>query len=167
MKKLLKALENIDVVIAGISLLCVVAITLAGVFMRKLANSPIAWLEEMQLFFFIYAIFFGGSVAFRYGNQVSIDLIANRLKGYAGKALEIFDLIVTVVIIAYYCYGGYQLMISVAGKVTPYFKISYTYIDVAAPIGCILMAVQYVVYVIREFKGVVLPGQSTKGGEIG
>lgn len=166
MEKLKKIIGNIDTIIAGLSLCIIVVITIAGVIMRKVVNQPIAWLEEMQLFFFIYAIFFGGSVAFRYGNQVSIDLIANRLKGNARKALEIFDLIVTVIVLVYYSYGGYLLMRSVTKKVTPYFKINYAFIDVAAPIGLLLMAIQYIFYVKKEFKNLGVKKEDvTKGGE--
>lgn len=152
MKKLKTVLCNLDAIISGVSLCTIVVITLAGVIMRKIVNQPIAWLEEMQLLLFIYAIFFGGSVAFRYGNQVSIDLVMNRLKGNAKKILELFDLIVTVVVLFYYCWGGYELMISVTKKVTPYFKINYAFIDVAAPIGLILMVSQYILYVYRKYK---------------
>ena len=97
MKNLKKFVCNLDVIISGLSLCAIVVITLAGVIMRKIMNQPIAWLEEMQLLLFIYAIFFGGSVAFRYGNQVSIDLVMNRLKGKAARVLEIFDVVVTVI----------------------------------------------------------------------
>ena len=62
----------------------------------------------------------------------------------------------------YYCYGGYQLMSSVTKKVTPYFKINYAFIDVAAPIGMILMAIQYIVYTYRHLKGLGNPGDDQK-----
>lgn len=159
MKNLKKFVCNLDVIISGLSLCAIVVITLAGV---MIMNQPIAWLEEMQLLLFIYAIFFGGSVAFRYGNQVSIDLVMNRLKGKAARALEIFDVVVTVIVLIYYCYGGYQLMSSVTKKVTPYFKINYAFIDVAAPIGMILMAIQYIVYTYRHLKGLGNPGDDQK-----
>ena len=96
---------------------------------------------------------------------MSIDLIANRMKGAARKALELFDLAVTVVVLIYYCYGGWQLMNSVTKKVTPYFKINYAFIDLAAPLGLILMAIQYILYVRREFLGIVQPGETAKGGD--
>ena len=152
MKKNRAILGNLDAVIAGVSLTIVICITLAGVVMRKVVGQPFAWLEEMQLFFFIWTIFFGGSVAFRTGGQVSIDLIANRLKPKARRMLDLFDYIATVLILLYLCKGGYELMMSVSGKVTPYFKISYTFIDMAAPIGIILMIVQYTALIVREIK---------------
>lgn len=153
MKYLEKIIAGLDSVISGCSLVIVVAITLAGVVMRKVVGQPFAWLEEMQLFFFIYAIFFGGSVAFRTGGQVSIDLIANRLKPGARKILDIIDYLVTLGVLLYLCKGGVELMMSVSGKVTPYFKISYMFIDVAAPAGIILMALQYTFLIVRELTG--------------
>lgn len=84
------------------------------------------------------------------------------MKGKAARALEIFDVVVTVIVLIYYCYGGYQLMSSVTKKVTPYFKINYAFIDVAAPIGMILMAIQYIVYTYRHLKGLGNPGDDQK-----
>lgn len=162
MKNLKKFVCNLDVIISGLSLCAIVVITLAGVIMRKIMNQPIAWLEEMQLLLFIYAIFFGGSVAFRYGNQVSIDLVMNRLKGKAARALEIFDVVVTVIVLIYYCYGGYQLMSSVTKKVTPYFKINYAFIDVAASDWDDPDGNSYIVYTYRHLKGLGNPGDDQK-----
>lgn len=166
MKKIKAILGNLDAVIAGVSLTIVVCITLAGVVMRKVVGHPFAWLEEMQLFFFIWTIFFGGSVAFRTGGQVSIDLIANRLKPKARRILDLFDYAVTVLILVYLCKGGYELMMSVSGKVTPYFKISYAFIDMAAPIGIILMIVQYTVLIVKEIKSPKASDDAAEKGEV-
>ena len=143
MKKTLNALLNLDTLVAGVGLVLIVVMTVAGVFMRKVMGRPFAWMEEMQIFFFIWTIFFGGSVAFRTGSQVSIDLIAVRLSPRARRILDIVDYLITVLVLAYLTKGGYQLMMSVTKKVTPYFKISYSLIDLAVPIGCVLMIIQY------------------------
>lgn len=145
MKKTTKLLENLDTVIAGSCLVLIVLMTVAGVFMRKVMGKPFAWLEEMQIFFFVWTIYFGGSVAFRTGNQVSIDLIAARLKPGARRVLDVVDYVITLIVLIYLTYGGYELMMSVTKKVTPYFKISYSFIDMAVPIGCALMIIQYTV----------------------
>lgn len=150
MKVLEKVIGGLDSIVSGCSLVAVVIMTLAGVVMRKIVGQPFAWLEEMQLFFFVYAIFFGGSVAFRTGGQVSIDLIANRLKPGMRKLLDIFDYVVTMGVLIYLCKGGFELAMSVAGKVTPYFKISYAFIDIAAPVGILLMIVQYTFLILHE-----------------
>ena len=152
MKKIIKTLCNLDAVLAGISLVIIILITVAGVIMRKFAGRPIAWLEEMQIFFFVWMIFLGGSLAFRMGNQVSIDLIAARLKGQSKKILDVFDYIISMLVIAYMLYGGWRLMHSpsVLRKVTPYFKIGYKWIDLAVPIGCVLMILQYSAIMINQ-----------------
>jgi len=129
--------------------------TVAGVVMRKCFGNPIAWLEEMQIFFFVWTIFLGGSIAFRKGGQVSIDLIAARLNPKARKVLDIFCYVVAMLVLIYLCKGGFELAASVTKKVTPYFKISYKYIDLAAPIGCIIMMVQYTFIILDQLFGVL------------
>lgn len=62
MKRAAKIIGNLDVIIAGISLCAIVFMTVAGVIMRKVVGEPFAWLEEMQLFCFVWTIFLGGSV---------------------------------------------------------------------------------------------------------
>lgn len=154
MKKAIRTLENLDAIVSGFSLVVIVIITVAGVIMRKFVGRPIAWLEEMQIFFFVWMIFLGGSVAFRMGSQVSIDLIAARLHGRKRSILDVLDYLVSMVVISYMMIGGWRLMHSpsVLRKVTPYFKIGYTWIDLAVPIGCALMLLQYTILILRQIR---------------
>lgn len=152
MNRAVKVISNLDTLISVISLSTIIVITLLGVVMRYIVGNPFAWLEEMQIFFFVYTIFFGGSVAFRTGNQVSIDLIANRLNAHAKRILDIIDYLISMVVLVYLMIGGFKLAVSVAGKVTPYFKINYAYIDIAAPIGIILMIIQYTIIIYKKIR---------------
>lgn len=158
MKTIQKIITTLDSTIAGVSLMVIIFMTVAGVVMRKCFGHPIAWLEEMQIFFFVWTVFFGGSIAFRKGGQVSIDLIAARLNPKARKVLDIFCYIVAMLVLIYLCKGGFELAASVTKKVTPYFKISYRYIDIAAPIGCLIMMVQYTFIMLDQLFG-ILGGQ--------
>lgn len=153
MKKIRSLIANLDAILSGFSLCAIVLMTVAGVVMRKVVGQPFAWLEEMQIFFFVWTIFLGGSVAFRAGGQVSIDLIAARLKPGARRILDIFCYVVAMIVLVYLCKGGIDLTLSVTKKVTPFFKISYSYIDAAAPIGCVLMMAQYSWLMFQELFG--------------
>lgn len=155
MKHIQKIITGLDSIISGVSLLLIILMTVAGVVMRKCFGNPIAWLEEMQIFFFVWTIFLGGSIAFRKGGQVSIDLIAARLNPKARKVLDVFCYVVAMLVLIYLCKGGFELAASVTKKVTPYFKISYKYIDLAAPIGCIIMMVQYTFIILDRLFGVL------------
>ncbi|WHH57979.1 TRAP transporter small permease [Petroclostridium sp. X23] len=153
MKKLLKVLGNLDLLISGASLSIIVITTIGGVFMRKVVGKPFAWLEEIQLLFFVWCVLFGGSVAFRTGNHVGIDLVAERLRPKARKVLDIFIYIITVAVIIYILKGSAELTMQVTKKVTPYLKIPYTVIDIAVPIGCLFMIVQYTVLFVKNIFG--------------
>ena len=163
MKKIPKLVGNLDIIVAGLSLCAIVFMTVAGVIMRKIVGRPFAWLEEMQTFFFVWTIFLGGSVAFRTSGQVSIDLIATRLNPRARRVLDLLCYAVTMIVLAYMVKGGIDLTMSVTKKITPYFKIKYSYIDMAVPIGCLLMMIQYTFSIVREFFG--KPGDKAEKGE--
>ena len=63
-------LANLDVLIAGMALIALVAITFAGVIMRYIFSQPFIWLEEMQIALFLWVAFLGSSAAFRRNNFV-------------------------------------------------------------------------------------------------
>lgn len=153
MKKVISIIEKLDLFISSISLIIIISITVAGVIARKFLGTPIAWLEEIQLFFFVWTVFFAGSVAFRTGNHVGIDIVAERLNPKARKVLDVIVYIITMLVILYLFKGSLELLSAVTKKVTPYFKISYVYIDAAAPIGCVLMMLQYTILIYRRLTG--------------
>ncbi|MCI8970663.1 MAG: TRAP transporter small permease subunit, partial [Oscillibacter sp.] len=71
----------------------------------------------------------------------------------ARRVLDVFCYVVAMVVLVYLCKGGVDLTRSVTKKVTPFFKISYSYIDAAAPIGCVLMMIQYTFVIFQELFG--------------
>ena len=74
----MKALEkilNLDYIIAGIALSVLIIVTFGGVIMRYFLGNPIIWGEEVQLFCFVWTVFFGAGAAFRTGSHVAIDVI--------------------------------------------------------------------------------------------
>lgn len=135
MKRAAKIIGNLDVIIAGISLCAIVFMTVAGVIMRKVVGEPFAWLEEMQLFCFVWTIFLGGSVAFRTGGQVSIDLVAARLNPNARRILDLFCYIVTIIVLIYLTVGGVGLAESVTKKLPHTLKLNTLTLISPAPSG--------------------------------
>ncbi|MEA5083384.1 MAG: TRAP transporter small permease [Lachnospiraceae bacterium] len=153
MDKLKKAILNLDLIIAGLTTVIIVIITLAGVFMRKVVGQPFPWIEEVQLLLFIWAIFFGASVAFRTGSHVGIDIIAERLPAKARKILDLFIFIVSTIILVYFLWASYGLSINAGAKLTPYLRLPYWVIDSSAVIGSAVMIIQNTHYTYLKITG--------------
>lgn len=151
MKKILNFLGNIDTFITCTSLAIIITITLCGVVMRYIIGKPIAWLEEVQILLFVWCIFFGASVAFREGGHVGIDIVAARLGKHGRMVLDIIVYFITLGVLVYMLLGSYELTAQVTRKVTPYLKLPYSYVDMAAPIGCVFMILQYTAAMLKKY----------------
>lgn len=157
MKGLIKTVLNLDLIIAGISTSIIIIITILGVFMRKVMGSPFPWIEEVQLLLFIWAIFFGASAAFRTGGHVGIDIIAERLPANARKVLDIFIFAVSTILLIYFVWASFGLSINAAAKLTPYLRLPYWIVDIAAVIGSAIMIIQNGIYTYLKLTGKLPP----------
>ena len=58
-------LGNLDIIVASVTLIVLIALTFAGVVMRYIVGQPFTWLEEVQLFCMVWIVFAAGGAAFR------------------------------------------------------------------------------------------------------
>ena len=162
--KALKYLLNIDLLMAGISLVALIIATFSGVIMRYFFNNPYTWLEEFQLWSFLWLVFFGSGAAFRSGSHVAIDIIVDLMPPMLKKAVEVFAYIVVIVVLSYFTFHGSNLVgqMAATGRTTNILKIPYPIIYSALPIGCVLMMINYTIVTIMSLKGIKI---DTEGGE--
>lgn len=151
---MLKKLFNpIDDIIAVFALSVVTFLTIINVFCRFILNNPISWAEEVTLGFFIWLIFVGISSAMKRGGHIGVDYFINKMPVTLRK---IFTLVgaaaIYYVLIYIFIYLGYQFALQAESKITPVLGISYTYIDMAVPIGGALTAIHYTILLIRSFR---------------
>ncbi|SMP40377.1 TRAP-type C4-dicarboxylate transport system, small permease component [Anoxynatronum buryatiense] len=143
--KPLNYLLNLDLVLTGATFLVLVTITFAGVIMRYFVNRPLVWLEEVQLMCFVWIVFFGAGAAFRTGSHVAIDMVVDRFPQQLRKITEILIYIAVIIVLCYFMVQGWSLVqqMGQTNRLTNIFKIPYTLIYAAFPIGCVLMIINY------------------------
>lgn len=152
-KNTLNYLLNIDLLIAGLSLIVLVIITFLGVIMRYIFNAPFVWLEEVQLWCAVWLVFFGASAAFRSGSHVSIEFVVDRFQPPLKKLAEIFAYFVVVSGLVYLMVYGIRLIehLHLIDRTTNVLKVPYTIIYSAIPIGCALMIINYSIIMYESF----------------
>ncbi|ABR46778.1 Tripartite ATP-independent periplasmic transporter, DctQ component [Alkaliphilus metalliredigens QYMF] len=145
--KVLKYLLDMDYFIAGISLIMLIGTTFMGVLMRYFFNNPYTWLEEFQLWCFVWLVFFGSGAAFRSGSHVSIDVVVDLMPPIARKIVGVFGYIVVMFILAYIMFHGSNLVKQLldTGRYTNILKVPYPVIYSALPIGCVLMMINHTI----------------------
>lgn len=143
--KALNALLNLDLLIAGISLIVLIIITFLGVVMRYFVNNPFIWQEEVQLWCFVWIIFFGSSAAFRSGSHVAIDIVVDLLPDTLKKVVNILVYFIVMFVLVYLTIHGSTLVAQLAStaRTTNILHVQYSIIYSAFPIGCVLMMINY------------------------
>lgn len=150
--KALKCLLNIDYLITGAALVGLITVTFLGVIMRYFFNNPFIWLEEVQIWCFVWLVFFGAGAAFRTGSHVAIDVIVDLFPPKVKKAVEICVYLVVVAVLFYLMRHGSNLVRQMAntGRMTNIIKVPYSIIYSSLPIGCGLMIINYTIIMVNS-----------------
>lgn len=140
-----------DDVMAMLTISILIIVTTANVFMRYVMHKPFEWSEEVQIILFIWTVFFGAASVMKAEGHVGIDIFVQYLPARAKKAIRIFDNLVVAVILIITSVLGIKLAIDAWVKITPILGIKYTFIDLAVPVGGVLMLYQIAKKTWREF----------------
>ncbi len=119
--------------------------TVFGVVMRYFANSPLTWLEEAQMLFIVWLVFFGGSAAFRLHAHVSIEILVDIMPVWARRAVEVLVFLVVTGVLIFIAYRGYDYVARLAAgrRVSNVLRIPYALTYAAVPVGAACMLVNF------------------------
>lgn len=145
MKKTLKALDTTESALAIIVLVALIAVTVAGVILRYIFNSPFKWMEEYQLASMVWLTFLGAPVAFTHKGHVAIELIVDSMPEMAQRIVRIIIGVVVYATLAYLFVRSLDFLelFVRTGRSTPILGIPYTVVYGIAPVSCVLMVISY------------------------
>src|SRR5699024_1579026 len=144
-------LNTADDILATISLLGVVFLTIANVIARYLFNHPLQWAEEVALALFIWVIFIGVSSTMKRKGHIEVDFFVKKFSpGLYSLSKFIRAGAIYYALIYVFIYLGFELTLQTAGKATSVLGINYKYIDIAIPLGGILMTIFFTKNIIID-----------------
>lgn len=128
-----------------IALLAMTLLVMMAVILRYFFSIGIRWSDELTNFIFIYIVFLGIPIAYRYDEHVVIKVFANlfpvRVQKILTIMMHIFILIALITISIY----GIQIMFGKVGKtLTPGLRIPRAFIYAAVPIGTLFLSFEII-----------------------
>lgn len=147
----MKWLYRCEELFSGLLILLVTAVLFLNVVLRFGFNSSTSWSEEFIRYGFIWITFIGGAICVRRGAHVSVDLIPNYLTEKGKKALFFATSTVTVIFLLWMCKLGMDTVsfIYQTGQTSPSLPIPMYTVYLAIPIGCLLMAIHYIEFIVK------------------
>lgn len=142
----IKLICNLDLLLGSAILIGLVLVTSISVFMRYILRAPLLWQEEVQAFCQVWLVFLGGSVAFRTGGIVAIEMIVDAITPNYRRYFEYLIDFVVIFTLTYLAVQARAYLIQVFlrnGRATPILRIPYATLYGVAPYGCVLMLLSY------------------------
>lgn len=140
-KRFVDVLRNLDMYIACLALGVLIAITILGVAMRYIVNRPIYWMEEVQLWCFVWVTFLGACAVARSASHIAIDAITSLFPMSVRRSLGAFAVLVTIAALAflgyYACYHVFQMY--ERERLTNILGIPYALIYLVVPLSCLII----------------------------
>ncbi len=152
--KLFTILTNLDLAVAMAALVVLVAVTFGGVIFRYFISRPFVWQEEVQLWCFLWVVFFGAGVAFRTGSHVAIEILVDLFPRKLALAVEMLGTLLGIGIIGFLGFQGCRLIAQFiqTNRSTNVLYIPLPLVYAAVPIGCALLLVNLVLFKVGGWR---------------
>ncbi|MCR6098263.1 TRAP transporter small permease [Salipaludibacillus agaradhaerens] len=124
------------------------------VFSRYVLGAPSTFTEELLRFLLIWVAFLGATYAFGSNQHLAIVFLKNKLTGKKGVSLQIvIDVIVIIFIFTILVRGGYAIVDSTMGQLSPILRWPMGVIYAILPISGVLMIFYQLINIMERSKG--------------
>ncbi|WP_171038121.1 TRAP transporter small permease [Aquibacillus sediminis] len=163
-KWILRAFERL---VLAVSLLSLSIIVFSIVITRYFFDYAPPWSDELPRYIMVWLTFIGMSYCVRKGEHVVVDILFARMKGKFKKYYFSFTLLVCTVFSGILTYYGWNLTLKMfeINQQSVSLGIPMAYIYLAIPVGCFLMAKNFLHLLIVNIFGKEVVTKLNEGGE--
>ena len=140
---------------SAILILASMLIVCYGVFLRYVLGASTVWQLELSTYFLMFAAFVGGAYGLKHGDHVNLSLIVDRLPEKVRLYVQLVASILGFLFVAIVAAIAYVLWweTTEAGRTSgTAWNVPLTYPYLIVPLGMTLIALQYLVIVVRIFQ---------------
>lgn len=153
----MKIFNKTEEAFVGISMMAVTILLFINIILRFFFSAGISWTEEFVRYAIIWITFIGGSICFRRGIHVGIDVLIDYLPTKGKKILSFIINLMAIALMFFLIKFGIDLVIFSmnTGQLTPALQIKMYWVYLAIPIGALLSLIHLFMQtyeMIRNFK---------------
>lgn len=149
--KAVKAIRKVTDALIVVLFAALVVLVLIQVFTRTFHMSQ-TWIDEISKFVFVWVTYLGGSVTVSRGMNITFDLILESTKGKTFKILFTLVNLCTMVFLVAMLILGSQNAWANRVQSSTMTHLNMGLMNLAIPIGCVLMIGAQVEYYLRTLK---------------
>jgi TRAP-type C4-dicarboxylate transport system permease small subunit len=144
-------------IITGLVFLAAVARTL---------GSPMIWSVDVAQLLFIWLCFLGANRAMRLKAHIGVDMLVRKLPGMSRWILELTLGCLTLAFLLTLAVSGYRLTVLNWQRIYGDSGISYAWVTIAVPVGCLLMSITVAVNMLKAIRNRQLVFYGSRSSEL-
>ncbi|WP_421565503.1 TRAP transporter small permease [Ochrobactrum sp. EDr1-4] len=145
---------------AALPLFVLLAMFNVAVVMRYWIHQPLQWTEEMAGLLMIWIIMLGSVAAERSNQHLAIPMLVDL---FSEKIRDVINAIISILsglFLLYVSYAGYKLSVAAQFKVTDVLRVSYFWIDIAVPVGFVIISIYMFAGAFKSLRAVFAGGKA-------
>jgi TRAP-type C4-dicarboxylate transport system permease small subunit len=119
-----------------------VVVTTLGVFCRYVLNDALPWAEEADRYLFIWLSFVGSSITMRHKAHIAVDLLLRYVSPAWGRVLALVGQGCVLVFLGVVFWASAPVIELTSETRATATDIPMSWVYIAAPVGCVLIAVE-------------------------
>lgn len=138
-----------------------------GVVNRFILQHALQWCEELARYIGIWAALIGASLGVKRGIHIGVEAFILLLPKKVKKYVSLLTTLLSFVFCITVAYVGfeYALRLVETQQVSPAMRMPMVWAYASVPVGCLLMALRYVLFFINELIEIRSSNSIAKGGE--
>lgn len=166
---MLRRLGQLELAACVILLATITGLVFVAAVMRFFGH-PLVWSVDMAQLLFIWLCFFGATRAMRQKSHIGMEVLAKRL-GYRRQFwLEMAMSAIVLAFLAALAVEGWQLTLLNRERLFGDSTLSYAWVTVAVPVGCVMLAVALAHNMVgawrRRAEGMLVYSRTAADGEL-
>lgn len=147
--------KNLEEILAGSLLLVMVTIAFVNVVSRFTFQFSIAFIEELEIYLYVWLVLLGSSSAFKRWKHLSVTILVDRFPQKMQKGINILISVFTISFFAILFYYSLQQvrMERLMGVTSTSMDVPMWFYTVGVPIGCVLIiirVIQRIIFLAKE-----------------
>ena len=128
-----------------------VTVTTLGVFFRYALNNALPWAEEADRYLFIWLSFVGASITMRYKGHIAVDLLLRYVSPAWRHRLALAAQASVLVFLGVVFWASLPVIELTSETRATATDIPMSWVYLAAPVGCILIAIETLRLMVRTW----------------
>jgi len=148
---LARLLARLELAIGAVLLLVITGLVFAAAVMRFFGH-PLIWSVDMAQLLLIWLCFFGATRAMRDRAHLGVDLVVRYFGRRIRLAIELGLAALFIVFMTVLAWEGYKLTMLNKERIFGDSGISYGFVTIAVPVGCILLSAVIIANAVQAMR---------------